>query len=63
MTPAENFSTTLVENLNKQSVESVAYVVNDLQTFKKLKEMGVRFIMTDQVEKLKNELEKSNKIK
>ncbi len=52
MTPAENFSTTLVENLNKQSVEAVAYVVNNSQAFKKLTEMGVRFVMTDEVEKL-----------
>lgn len=57
MTPAENFSTTLVENLNRQSVESVAYVVNDPQAFKKLKAMGVRFIMTDEIEKLKKVLE------
>lgn len=57
MTPAENFSTTLLENLHKESIESVAYVVNDPKAFKKLKEMGVRFIMTDEVEKLKKALE------
>lgn len=56
MTPAENFSKKLVENLNHQSAEGVAYVVNSVEYAKKLKEMGVRFLMTDEVAKLKEGL-------
>lgn len=53
MTPAENFSQPVVEKLAKQGIEAVAYVVNDVKYAKKLKAMGVRFLMTDELEALK----------
>ncbi len=56
MTPADNFSDTLVARLVKQGVEPVAYVVNDIKYAKKLKAMGVRFLMTDNLSLLRKSL-------
>ena len=57
MTPAENYSETLVQRLQRYMVDPVAYTVNDIPTLKKLQELGVRFIMTDEFEELKQALE------
>ena len=57
MTPAENYSDTLIQRLQRYLVDAVAYTVNDVQTLKSLQKIGVRFVMTDEFEKLKEALE------
>ena len=57
MTPAENFTDTLIQKLERYMVDGVAYIVNDIPTAQSLQKMGVRFIITDEIEKLKNALE------
>lgn len=57
MTPSDNFSTTLVEKLQKSGIDGVAYTVNDVKTLLKLKDMGVRFVITDELSLLKKALE------
>jgi hypothetical protein len=37
-------------------VDGVAYIVNDAQVAKNLQNLGVRFIITDEIEMLKNAL-------
>lgn len=53
MTPAANFTDTLVQRLQRYMIDGVAYTVNDGAMLKKLKNMGVRFVMTDEIEKMK----------
>lgn len=57
MTPAENYTDTLIQKLERYMVDGVAYIVNDVQTAKNLQNLGVRFIITDEIEELKNALE------
>jgi hypothetical protein len=37
-------------------IDGVAYIVNDAQVAKNLQNLGVRFIITDEIEMLKNAL-------
>jgi hypothetical protein len=57
MTPAENYTDTLIQKLERYMVDGVAYIVNDVQTAKNLQNLGVRFVITDEIEELKNALE------
>jgi hypothetical protein len=57
MTPSENFTDTLIQKLERYMVDGVAYIVNDVQTAQNLQNLGVRFVITDEIEKLKNALE------
>lgn len=57
MMPAESFSEPLIEKIKKIWVDGVAYVVNDPSFAQKLKKMGIRFFMTDELEKMKKSLE------
>lgn len=57
MTNHENFTPSLVEKLQLEGVELVAYTVNSATILKKLKNMGIRFVMTDELKKLKKALE------
>lgn len=57
MTPAENYTDTLIQKLERYMVDGVAYIVNDVQTAQNLQNLGVRFVITDEIEKLKNALE------
>ena len=56
MTPSENFTDTLIQKLERYMVDGVAYIVNDAQVAKNLQNLGVRFIITDEIEMLKNAL-------
>ncbi|MBR6907760.1 hypothetical protein IKN40_04655 [bacterium] len=56
MTPSENFTDTLIQKLERYMVDGVAYIVNDVQTAQNLQKLGVRFLMTDEIEMLKNAL-------
>jgi hypothetical protein len=56
MTPSENFTDTLIQKLERYMVDGVAYIVNDAQVAKNLQKLGVRFIITDEIEMLKNAL-------
>jgi hypothetical protein len=56
MTPSENFTDTLIQKLERYMVDGVAYIVNDTQVAKNLQKLGVRFIITDEIEMLKNAL-------
>jgi len=58
MTPSDNFSDTLVKQLQMKWIESVAYVVNDPTVFQKLASRWVRFVMTDEISKLKKVIQK-----
>jgi glycerophosphoryl diester phosphodiesterase len=58
MTPSDNFSDTLVKQLQMKWIESVAYVVNDPTVFQKLASRWVRFVMTDEISKLKKAIQK-----
>ena len=57
MTPAENFTDTLVQRLERSMIDGVAYIVNDIPMAQELQKMWVRFIMTDEIEKLRSALE------
>jgi hypothetical protein len=54
MTPSENFTDTLIQKLERYMVDGVAYIVNDVQTAKNLQSLGVRFMITDEIELLRN---------
>lgn len=56
MTPTENFSDTMVKRLDRYMVDSVAYTVNDVQVAKDLQNIWVHFLITDEVDKLRNGL-------
>jgi len=56
MTPSENFTDTLIQKLERYMVDGVAYIVNDVQVAKNLQNLGVRFIITDEIEMLRNAL-------
>jgi hypothetical protein len=56
MTPSENFTDTLIQKLERYMVDGVAYIVNDAQVAKNLQNLGVRLIITDEIEMLKNAL-------
>ena len=56
MTPAENFTDALMQKLQRYLIDGVAYTVDDVETLKNLQKLWVKFIMTDDFEKLKNAL-------
>ncbi len=56
MTPAENFTDALMQKLQRYLIDGVAYTVNDVETLKNLQKLWVKFVMTDDFEKLKNAL-------
>ena len=59
MTPSENFTDTLIQKLERYMVDGVAYIVNDVQTAKNLQSLGVRFMITDEIELLRNWLKQN----
>ena len=59
MTPSENFTDTLIQKLERYMVDGVAYIVNDVQTAKNLQSLGVRFMITDEIELLRNGLKQN----
>ena len=59
MTPSENFTDTLIQKLERYMVDGVAYIVNDVQTAKNLQGLGVRFMITDEIELLRNWLKQN----
>lgn len=64
MTPYTNFTPAFITKLTQatnrygQKVIPIAYTVNDLPTFRKLKKLGIRYIMTDDIPKLSEENKK-----
>ncbi len=59
MTPSENFTDTLIQKLERYMVDGVAYIVNDVQTARNLQSLGVRFMITDEIELLRNGLKQN----
>lgn len=57
MTDYANFTPTLLEETQLAGVDAVAYTVNSSSMIKKLKEMGIRFVMTDKLADLRKALE------
>lgn len=57
MTDHANFTPTLLEQTQLAGVDAVAYTVNSISIAKKLKEIWVRFIMTDKLKEIRKALE------
>jgi glycerophosphoryl diester phosphodiesterase len=45
-----------MQKLQRYLIDGVAYTVDDVETLKNLQKLWVKFIMTDDFEKLKNAL-------